>query len=90
MHPGTGILAGNIARLYCAQKSYAEAEPLFEQAMATREHNHGPEDPELELTLAAYTEALRAQGKFGQAEMAQVRSTRIEVRSTLRRDAAEN
>ncbi|MCA1838424.1 MAG: tetratricopeptide repeat protein [Actinobacteria bacterium] len=36
-HPDTATVLGRLAKLYYYQKRYAEAEPLYERALATFE-----------------------------------------------------
>ncbi len=88
--PATGVAAANLGRLYCAQKRYAEAEPLLKRALEIRELTYGPDDPVLGLLLAQYTQVLRGERKFSEAEIAEVRSTRIQVRNALRSEATQN
>ena len=89
-HADTGLLAGSLATLYCHQKRFLEAEPLLKKAAYVRELNFGPDDLTLGVLLAEYACALRGNENFSKAAKAEVRSTRIRVRSALRSGAAQN
>lgn len=81
----TGLLAQNLAAVYYSEKRYADAEALFACALAVREMNFGPDDPALATLFTEYSRTLRAEGKFSEAEQAEVRSTRIAVVKALTR-----
>jgi len=49
----------NLAALYLAQGKYAEAEPLFQRALAVREKALGPEHPDTITVIENYAELLR-------------------------------
>ncbi|MFL6450959.1 MAG: tetratricopeptide repeat protein [Bryobacteraceae bacterium] len=86
-HPDTGLVAANLAEAYLLRKRYSEAEPLFGQAIAARERAYGPEDLTLARLLSEYSHVLRANGKFSEAEFAEVRSVRINVRNAIRNNS---
>lgn len=49
----------NLAAVYHHQKQYAEAEPLYQRALANREQALGPQHPQLVEILQAYANLLR-------------------------------
>jgi tetratricopeptide (TPR) repeat protein len=58
----------NLAHLYQAQGRYGEAEPLYQQALATSERVLGAEDPDTLTSLNNLASLYRAQGRYGEAE----------------------
>ena len=58
----------NLAGLYQAQGKYAEAEPLYQRALAIREKALGPEHPDVANSLNNLAVLYRAQGKYAEAE----------------------
>src|SRR5580765_3346529 len=51
-HLRVASMQNNLAAIYRIQKKYAEAEPLYLHALATREKALGPEDRLVGLTLS--------------------------------------
>ena len=60
---------------------------LLRQAIAAKEWSAGAEDPGLARLLSEYSNVLRATGRFSEAEMAQVRATKIKVRNAIRNNS---
>ena len=58
----------NLAALYHAQGKYAEAEPLYQRALAIRENALEPEHPDVATSLNNLAELYRAQGKYAESE----------------------
>jgi tetratricopeptide (TPR) repeat protein len=61
-------MQNNLAALYRMQKRYAEAEPLYVQAIAIREKALGPDDPAVALALNNLATLHDAQDHFEEAE----------------------
>ena len=58
----------NLAGLYYAQGNYAQAEPLYQRALAIWEKALGPEHPDVATSLSNLAALYDAQGKFTEAE----------------------
>jgi tetratricopeptide (TPR) repeat protein len=58
-HPYIGITLQNLANLYRAQGRYAEAEPLFQRALAINKQALPPDHPSNAATLENYANLLR-------------------------------
>ncbi|MCA1994544.1 MAG: CHAT domain-containing protein, partial [Coleofasciculus sp. S288] len=58
----------NLALLYEAQGNYAQAEPLYQRALAIFEKVLGPEHPDVAASLSALGSLYHAQGNYAQAE----------------------
>ena len=58
----------NLAELYRAQGKYAQAEPLYQRALAIWEKALGPEHPNVAAGLSNLAGLYDAQGKYAQAE----------------------
>jgi tetratricopeptide (TPR) repeat protein len=54
--------------LYYAQGRYAEAQPLYERALAIYEEALGPDHPAVGTTLNNLAELYRAQGRYAEAQ----------------------
>ena len=67
----------NLAGLYRDQGKYAEAEPLFQRALAIRERTLGPEHPEAARSLQNLAVLYNDQGKYAEAEPLYQRSLAI-------------
>ena len=61
----TGL--NNLARLYQAQGKYAEAEPLYQRALANGEKVLGPEHPTVAASLNNLAELYTSQGEYSNA-----------------------
>ncbi|MDQ2715171.1 MAG: FxSxx-COOH system tetratricopeptide repeat protein [Chloroflexota bacterium] len=61
-------LAYKVAQYLRAHGRYAEAEPLFQQALRIREQQLGPEHLDVTYPLAKLAELYRLQGKYAEAE----------------------
>ena len=58
----------NLALLYHNQGQYAQAEPLYKQALAIRERATGPEHPAVATNLNNLAVLYHNQGQYAQAE----------------------
>ena len=58
----------NLAALYQAQGNYAQAEPLYQRALAIYEQVLGPQHPDTASSLNNLAGLYQAQGKYEQAE----------------------
>ncbi len=58
----------NLAELYLTQGKYAQAEPLYQRALAIREKALGPEHPDVATSLNNRALLYDEQGKYAQAE----------------------
>lgn len=57
----------SLAKVHVAQDRYAEAEPLFERALAIREGVHGPEHLFVAETLIGLASLRKKQGRAAEA-----------------------
>ena len=79
-----GTSLNNRALLYHEQGEYADAEPLYQRALAIREKALGPEHPQVAQTLNNLAGLYREQGKYAKAEPLYQRSLDIlEVAANL-------
>ncbi|MCH7778027.1 MAG: tetratricopeptide repeat protein [Gemmatimonadetes bacterium] len=67
----------NLALLYEAQGRYAEAEPLYQRALAIREKALGPEPPDVATSLENYADLLRKTGRVSEATKMETRAKAI-------------
>ena len=67
----------NLALLYKAQGRYAEAEPLYQRALAIREKALGPEHPDVATSLENYADLLRKTGRVSEATKMETRAKAI-------------
>ncbi len=67
----------NLALLYKAQGRYAEAEPLYQRALAIREKALGPEHPDVAASLQNYAALLRKTGRVSEATKMEARAKAI-------------
>lgn len=58
-----------LANLYCAQAKFAQAEPLYVQALAVREKAFGPKHASLAYSLNNLAEVYRIEGKDTDADL---------------------
>ena len=72
------ILWGDWVDLYRRQGRYAEAEPLYLQALQIREQLLGPEHPDVATSLNGLANLYRNQGKDTQAEPLYLRALHIQ------------
>ncbi len=75
----TGL--NNLANLYQAQGHYAEAEPLYQRALAIREKALGPEHPDVATSLENYAALLRETARADEAERMEARAKAIRAKS---------
>ena len=66
--PRLGASLNDLAMLYATQGKYAEAEPLYNRALAIAEEALGPEDPAVAACLGNLAGLYRTQGKYAEAE----------------------
>ena len=71
----------NLAALYHAQGKYAEAKPLYRQALTILEESLGPEHPLVARLLNNYAALLRQTNREAEAAKLEVRSEAIRVAS---------
>ena len=67
-HPDTATSLNNLAVLYRAQGKYAEAEPLYQRALAIYEQQLGQDHPDTASSLNNLAGLYKAQGKYAEAE----------------------
>jgi hypothetical protein len=67
-HPDVATGLHNLAELYCAQRRYDEAEPLFRRALVIGERVLGPEHAQVVMTRAHYAAMLRETGRADEAD----------------------
>jgi tetratricopeptide (TPR) repeat protein len=67
-HPAVANSLNNLAGLYESQGQYAQAEPLYQQALAIREEALGPEHPDVAISLNGLAGLYRTQGQYAQTE----------------------
>jgi len=58
----------NLAQLYGKQGRYAEAEPIYQRALAIREKALGREHPDVAHSLNRLAKLYQAQGEYAKAE----------------------
>ena len=71
-----------MAFLYQSQRRYAEAEPLYQRALAIVEKALGPEHPHVAGGLENYAVLLRATGRSDEATKMEARAKAIRARHT--------
>ena len=67
-HPDVANSLDKLAVLYYNQGQYAQAEPLYKQALAIREKARGPEHPDVAISLNNVAGLYRTQGQYAQAQ----------------------
>ncbi len=70
----------NLALLYSYRGNYAEAEPLYERALATVEKALGPEHPHVATSLENYAALLRETGRDAEATKMEARAKAIRAK----------
>ncbi len=70
----------NLALLHKAQGRYAEAEPLYQRALAIREKALGPEHPDVATSLENYADLLRKTGRVSEATKMEARAKAIRAK----------
>jgi tetratricopeptide (TPR) repeat protein len=66
--PRLGVTLSNLARLYQAQGRFAEAEALYNRALAIAESEHGPDHVDTGVGLSNLAALYSAQKRFAEAE----------------------
>ena len=79
-HPRVANSLNILALLYAAQGKYAEAEPLYQRALAIAEKALGPEHPDVALTLENYAGLLRKMERDADAEKTGARAKEIRTK----------
>ena len=69
----------NLAGLYRTLGRYAEAEPVYERALAVTEQSFGPKHPTVAMVLENYALLLRITGRTADATEMEVRAKLIRV-----------
>jgi tetratricopeptide (TPR) repeat protein len=77
----------NLAILYTAERRFAESAPLYLRALPLRERVLGADHSKLAEALENYAVVMRKLEEYAEAEKAQVRATRIRVRTALRAES---
>ena len=67
----------NLAAAYAAQGKYAEAEPLYQRALAILEKVLGPDHPDVAAVLSNYADLLRATKRGTEAASLEARAAAI-------------
>ena len=80
-HAAIAQSMSNLARVYLAQRRYAEAESFYRRALAIIEPEIPPDHPVLLPMLDAYAKALRGNGNAGEADAVEARIARIRSES---------
>ena len=73
-HPKTATARNNLAELLRVSNRLLEAEPLYQQALASDEKNFGPDHPSLANRLNNLALLYQAQGRYSEAEALLTRS----------------
>lgn len=77
-HPDVAQRLHSLANRYSVRKRYADAEPLYQRAIAIREESLGSEHPGLVRILEDYAELLlRRTNRVSEAEKVEVKAKRI-------------
>ena len=79
--PRVGTSLNNLGVLYKTQGKYAEAEPLYQRALAIREKTLGPDNPNLIVNLNNLAMLYEAQGKYAEAEPLYQRALAIDEKA---------
>ena len=80
-HPKVASSLDKLALLYYNQGQYAQAEPLYQRAMAIREEALGPEHPAVAISLNGLAGLYRTQGQYAQAEPLYKRALAIQEKA---------
>ena len=75
--PTWPLSLNNLAGLYRDQGKYAQAEPLYQRALAIREKALGPEHPDTATSLENYALLLRKTGRSAEAAKLEARAKAI-------------
>ncbi len=78
--PRLATSLNNLGFLYQAQGRYAEAEPLYQRALAIKEKALGPEHPSVATSLENYAALLRNTGRTTEAAKMKARAKAIRAR----------
>jgi len=70
----------NLAGLYYTQGQYAQAEPLYQGALAIREKALGPEHPQVAAVLENYAALLHKLNRDGEADELEARAQAISAK----------
>ncbi len=78
--PRFAISLNNLAELYRAQGNYAQAEPLYQRALAIREKALGPEHPHVAMVLENYAALLHKLNRDAEADKMEARAQAIRAK----------
>ena len=82
-HSDVATTLNDLALLYFVQGHYAQAESLFQQALAIREQALGPEHPDVATTLENYAILLRNLDHAENASLLESRARTIRGRTRI-------
>ncbi len=78
--PRLATSLNNLALLYQAQGKYAQAEPLYQRALAIREKALGPEHPKVATVLENYAALLHKLNRDAEADKMEARAQAIRAK----------
>lgn len=73
-HPYVATTLSNLAALYEEQRQYAQAEPLYQRALAILEQALGPEHPQVVVSIRHYATLLRQTNRIAEADKLEARA----------------
>lgn len=81
-HPGAALgLNKLLGQIYARQGKYAQAEPLYQRALAIYEKTLGPQHPDVADVLEDYARLLRETGRNEEGQQMEQRATEIRARA---------
>jgi len=80
-HPSVAVGLNNLAGLYQDQGKYAEAEPLYQRALAIAELTLGPAHPNVATSLENYASLLRKTNRNAEADKLEERARAIRAKA---------
>jgi len=88
-HPDVARTWRNLAITEASLKDLSKADDAYRNAIRILENSEERDDPTLFSWLRQYAQLLRKEGQFAEAEQADVRASRIEVRNAIRAEELE-
>ncbi len=79
-HPDVATSLNNLASLYHNQGKYAQAEPLYQRALAIWEKALGPEHPQVATFLENFGDLLRKMNRDAEADKMEARAQAIRAK----------
>ncbi len=79
-HPDTATTLNNLALLYSDQGKYAQAEPLYQRALAIYEQAFDPDHPYIATVLENYARLLRQMQRNEEAATLEQRAQAMRAR----------